>query len=70
MIVPAAQNNLNEPDVLFRQPTGQEAIGSEGAAPGDVRPIHLEDVLRFVRNVDQLRDRGLHPKGHFVLPDP
>ena len=70
MLVPAAVEDLDEPDVALGQPAGQQAAAGEGARLVHVGPVQVEDVLGLVRDVGQLGDRGLHPEGHLVLGDP
>ena len=54
MLVPAAVEELDEPDAALGQPAGQQAVGGE-ACPGlrDVGAVQLEDVLaaRSTRSV-------------------
>ena len=69
MLVPAAMEDLDEPDVAFDEPACQQSTPGERAWLVDVGAVHVENVLGFVRDVGQFGNRGLHPKGHLVLGD-
>lgn len=70
MLVPAHVVKLDETDIALGKATGKEAIVGVGPAFGDIRAVHVEDVLGFVGNVGQIGYGGLHPPSHFVLLDP
>ena len=70
VLVPAAVEDLHEPDVALGQPAGQQAAARR-TCPGlwTSGPYMSRMCLRLARDVDQLGDRGLHPEGHLVLGD-
>ena len=47
-----------------------QGAAGEAARRVDVGSVHVENMFRLVRDVDQLGDRGLHAESHFVLGDP
>ena len=59
---------LDETDTPLHQAPGQEAVVGERllTRPG---PVHAVDVLRFIADVHQFGDAGLHPVGQFVGGD-
>ena len=70
MLVPTHVVKLDEADIALDEAASHEAVVSVASAFFDLGAIHREDGLRFVRDVSQLRDRGLHAVGEFVLLDP
>src|SRR5207248_1017443 len=69
VLVPAAVEDLYEPHVALGKPACQQGTAGEAAGSVDVGAIHIKNVFRLVRDIDQLGDRGLHAKGHLVLGD-
>ena len=69
MLVPAAMKDLHESHIAFGHPASQQATGGKRARLLHIRSVHIENVLRFVRDVGQFGHRSLHAKGHFVLGD-
>ena len=69
VMVPCAVVELNEADSAFGETACEEAIASEGAVAGFLEAVEIEDVLRFVAEVGEFRDTGLHAEGEFVLSD-
>ena len=69
VVVPAAVVEMDEPHVPLGQPASQQAVGREGPI-GSLGPVQIQHVLRFVCEVHQLGDAGLHLEGEFVLADP
>ncbi len=70
VLVPAHVIELNEADVLFGHAPGQQTVSGIAAGLVNVRAIHVQDVLWFVRDVGHLGNRRLHAEGEFRLLDP
>ena len=69
VVIPIAVEQLDEANVPFGQPPGQEAIvGERGFAR--LRAIHFQDFIGFLGDVHQFGDAGLHAISHFVSLDP
>ena len=60
VLVPAGVHELDEPHAALGQPAGHQAVVGERALPLHVGAVHVEDVLRLVREVGQLRHARLH----------
>ena len=69
MLIPARVHQLYEADSPLGQSPRHQAMMCERAAFLHVGPVHVKHMLRFVRNVGQFRDAGLHFVGHLVLRD-
>ena len=69
VLVPAHVKELDEADVALGEASGHEAVVSVGSARLDVGSIHIENVLRFVGNVGEFGDRGLHAVSELVAFD-
>ena len=67
--VPALLKDLNEAHALFREATGEQAIGGEGAGCGGIFAVEVESRRGFVAEVGHLGDGGLHAERHLVLSD-
>jgi hypothetical protein len=61
--------DLDGADTALDQAAGEESARGEGAGFGNFRTVEFERLLRFLRNVGQLRHAGLHAERHFVLGD-
>jgi hypothetical protein len=69
VVIPAHVEKLDEAYVAFAEAAGEEAIGSVGTRALHIRTIEVEDVLRFLRQVKQVRHARLHAEGHLILRD-
>ncbi len=67
MLIPLADENLCEPHSSFGHASRQQTICSERAWFLDLGAVHVQDMLRFIREIGQFRNRGLHAVRHFVL---
>ncbi len=56
VLIPAAVENLYEPNIPFHHPAGQQATGGKGSRFLDIGTIHLEHAFGFIRSVGQIRD--------------
>ena len=54
----------------FGEPPGDDAIAGERAGLLGIGTVKLERTGRLVGHFHEFRNRGLHPKRHFVLRDP
>ena len=70
VMIPAAVEELNEPDTAFGKPSGQQTIGGERAPRACVRAVQIKYVFRLIGHVSQVRQRHLHAISQFVLRDP
>ena len=68
VVVPVAVIELDEAHAALGQPPGQQAVGGEGAVAA-LGAVQVEDLLRLVGEVHQVRHAGLHAEGHLVLRD-
>ena len=69
MLVPAGVHDLDAADAAFDEAAGHEAVVGVGPLFPDGRAVHVEDRLRFVRDVGEFGHARLHAEGHFVLGD-
>ncbi len=69
MVIPVAEDDLNEPDAALDQPPGDQAIAGERRLVW-VRAVHRERGPALAPEIQQLGSAGLHPKRHFVGGDP
>lgn len=69
VVVPIAMVELYEADTAFCHTTCQEAIGSEGSI-ATFGPVEVEGRGRFISQIHQIGNAGLHAKGQFILADP
>src|SRR5262245_2846807 len=61
VLIPASMHELDEPDSAFSHAPRQQAVAGEAAiALLAVNPVHVEDVLRLIRDIGQLGNGGLH----------
>jgi hypothetical protein len=68
VMVPALVEELDKADAAFDESAGEEAVVGEARLAG-LGAIHFVNALWFGLDVHELRDAGLHAKGHFVLAD-
>ena len=59
---------MEEADTTLGQPASQQTVRCERAVAAFC-PVHVEDALRFARDVHQFGDRRLHLESQFVLSD-
>ena len=69
VMIPAHVKQLDKPHIALSQPPGQQAVRREGTRLFHVRPVKLEDMIRFSGDIGQLRHTRLHPERHLVLGD-
>ena len=69
VVVPTHVEELDEADIALAESTGQQAVGGVRARALHVRSVEVEHVLRFLGQVEQVRDARLHAEGHLVLRD-
>ena len=69
VMVPCPVVYLNTADTALQQTACEEAVAGECAITGTLDTVALQGLRTFILHVGQLRDRELHPKGHFVLRD-
>ena len=58
---------LNELNILFRQPACEEAIGRKSSWRSGFLPVEFKGGFGFAVDRSHLRNGTLHPKAHFVL---
>ena len=68
-MVPVAVIELDEAHAALRQPAREQAVRGEGAV-ARLATVGVEDVLRLLRDVHQIRRTRLHPEGELVLRQP
>ena len=69
VMIPRAMVELNHPHATLGEPARHEAVRGETAVARLLDAIAVEDVLRLVAEVGQLRHGRLHAKRHLVLRD-
>lgn len=69
VLIPALVVQLDESHVALGEPPRQQAVGRIAARCLDLGTVHVEDALRLVRKVHDLRHRRLHAVRHLVLGD-
>src|SRR5438128_5177773 len=65
VLVPTAVHELDEANAALDHPPRQQAIAGETAVvviAGDA--VHVENAARLMRQIGQLRHRGLHTESH------
>ena len=68
-MIPCPVVDLHTADTALKQTPREEAVAGECAITGTLDTVTLKSFRAFILHVGQLRDRELHPKGHFVLRD-
>src|SRR5690606_34149923 len=69
VVVPTAVIQLDETHAAFREPAGEQTVGREGTVSRLLDPVHIEDRLRLLAEIGELRDARLHLEREFVLGD-
>ena len=70
VLIPAAMVKLDETRPALGHAAREQTVVGEAAGLLHVRPVEVERRLGFIRDIHQLRHRGLHPKRHLILLDP
>ena len=65
-VAAAGVADLDEADAPFRQPACQEKLPAEVVGLLGADAVEIQHVPGFVREIDDLRRRQLHPRGQFV----
>ncbi len=60
---------MDETNAALGEAAGEQAVGCVRAVAG-LGPVHVQDMLRLVRDVHQFGHGRLHPEGHFVGRNP
>src|SRR5260221_180619 len=60
MLIPAAMEQLHDAHAALDQTAGHDGAVGEGAGLFYIRAVEIEDVLRFLGEIDQIGDGGLH----------
>ena len=68
VVVPVAVAELDEADAAFGETAGEETVVSE-AGFALFRAVGVEDGLRFLGEIGEFGDTGLHAEGEFVVFD-
>ena len=68
VLVPGFVEELHEAHAALDQPAGQQAVVGERRL-ARLGAVHLEHVLRLLRDVHQLRRAGLHAERHLERVD-
>ena len=66
-MVPFTMKQLHYPYPPLDKAASEQRAGSKGAWLSHFRTVQIQNRLRFVRNVHQLGDGGLHFECHLVL---
>ena len=61
--IPTTMIELNEPNTSFGQSTREETVIRILADLSGLGAVEVEDILRFLTHVNQLRDTHLHTEG-------
>ena len=69
MVIPIAMVQLNKTHPPLGQPTSEQTVRCKRTI-ASLGPIQIEDMLRLLRHVHQLRYARLHPKRQLILPNP
>ena len=68
VLVPRLVEQLDEPDAPLDQPAGEQAVVGERRLAW-LGAVHVEDVLRLLGDVHELRGARLHPERHLERVD-
>ena len=66
MVIPIAVIKLNEAHAALGQPPGQQAVRSERAI-ARLGAVRVQNALRFLAHIHQIRNARLHLERHFIL---
>ncbi len=69
VMIPAHVEELDAAHIAFGETAGEQAVRGVSAGLFHVRTIHVDDVLRLLRGVDQVGHAHLHAESHLVLRD-
>src|SRR5882672_8258664 len=69
MMIPGAMIKLNEADASFSETARQETVRSETAVARLFQTVHFQELFRFVAEIGEVRQGGLHAESQFVLAD-
>ena len=69
VLVPARVHQLHEADAALGEPPRDQAVVREGSRHERVGAVHLDDRLRLVREIKEIRHARLHAERHLVLRD-
>lgn len=67
VLVPATVKDLHELDAALHHAAGEYAGAGEGSWSACLRAIHVINGIRFLAEIAELRDGGLHAEGHLEL---
>src|SRR5205814_2135303 len=65
VMIPAGFVDLDEPHSRFDEAAGENALAGVFGGRFFVRSIHLQNILRFIREIEKARRFGLHAEGEF-----
>ena len=67
-MIPATVVKLDETHATLSESTGEQAVAGV-AAVAAFGAVHVDNVLRLVGDIHQLRHARLHAKRHLILGD-
>jgi hypothetical protein len=70
VMIPLSVKYLHNTHTTFNKPPGLQCACSEGPRLCDLRPIQIEDGLRFIRDISEFWNGALHAERHLILGNP